>query len=77
MGIKYHLESRKNRFSLIIQTVKDKSEVRIAQLGTFKVVERKARVGVNLKTGAKISIPATKVPTFKAAKPLKDIVNGS
>ena len=62
---------------LIIKVLKEEGEIRIGQLGTFKVVERKARIGVNPKTGAKISIPATKVATFKAAKPLKDTVRGS
>jgi len=62
---------------LIIKVLKEKSEIRIAQLGTFKVVERKARIGVNPKTGAKISIPATKVATFKASQNLKDTVKGS
>ena len=56
---------------LIIQTMKDKSEIRIVRLGTFKVAERKARAGVNPRTGAKISIPTTKTPAFRAAKVLK------
>jgi DNA-binding protein HU-beta len=63
--------------ALIIQTLKEEGEIRIAQLGTFKVAERKARIGVNPKTGAKINIPATKVPTFKASQNLKDTVKGS
>ena len=62
---------------LIIKVLKEEGEIRISQLGKFKVVERKARVGFNPKTGAKISIPSTKVATFKAAKPLKDTVKGS
>ena len=62
---------------LIIKVLKEEGEIRISQLGKFKVVERKARVGVNPKTGAKISIPATKVATFKAVKSLKDTVRGS
>ena len=63
--------------ALIIQTLKEEGEIRIAQLGTFKVVERKARIGVNPKTGAKISISARKVPTFKASQNLKDSVKGA
>ena len=63
--------------ALIIQTLKEEGEIRIAQLGTFKVVERKARIGVNPQTKAKINIPATKVPNFKAAQALKDTVKGS
>ena len=63
--------------ALIIQTLKEEGEIRIDKLGTFRVAERKARVGVNPKTGAKISIPATKVATFKASQNLKDTVKGS
>jgi len=63
--------------ALIIQTLKEEGEIRVDKLGTFKVVERKARIGVNPKTGAKISISARKVPTFKAAQALRDTVKGS
>ena len=63
--------------ALIIQTLKEEGEIRIAQLGKFKVIERKARVGFNPKTRAKISIPSIKVPTFKASQNLKDTVKGS
>ena len=63
--------------ALIIQTLKEEGEIRVDKLGTFKVAERKARIGVNPKTGAKISISARKVPTFKAAQALKDTVKGS
>ncbi|MEI8183752.1 MAG: HU family DNA-binding protein [Desulfomonile sp.] len=62
---------------LINQTLKEEGEIRIDQLGKFKVVERKARTGVNPQTKAKIKIPARKAPTFRAAKALKDTVKGS
>jgi nucleoid DNA-binding protein len=42
--------------------------------GAFVVSARKARQGVNPKTGAKIQIPAMKVPKFRAGKSLKDAV---
>ena len=42
--------------------------------GAFQVSKRAARRGVNPKTGAKIQIPAMKVPKFKAGKGLKDAV---
>jgi len=38
------------------------------------VVDRKARTGVNPQTKAKIKIPATKAPRFRAAQALKDSV---
>ncbi len=42
--------------------------------GTFKVQEYAARTGVNLQTGNKMEIPATKRPKFVASKTLKDAV---
>lgn len=48
--------------------------VTLTGFGTFKVSDRAARTGVNPQTGAKIQIPARKVPTFKAGKALKEAV---
>jgi len=48
--------------------------IRISDLGTFKVSQRKARTGVNPQTQKKMKIPAMKVPRFAAAKALKEIV---
>lgn len=42
--------------------------------GAFQVSHRKARAGINPKTGAKLQIPAMKVPKFKAGKALKEAV---
>jgi DNA-binding protein HU-beta len=51
---------------------KKEGSIRISDLGTFKVVQRKARTGVNPQTQKKIKIPATKVPRFTASKALKE-----
>ena len=42
--------------------------------GTFTVMKRKSRVGINPSTGKKMQIPAKKVPKFKAGKALKSMV---
>jgi len=42
--------------------------------GSFKVQKYAARTGVNLQTGKKIQIPASKRPKFVASKGLKDAV---
>lgn len=42
--------------------------------GAFVISNRKARQGVNPKTGAKIQIPAMKAPKFRAGKSLKEAV---
>lgn len=58
-----------------IQDVLKKGDrIRIADLGSFSVVQRKARQGVNPRTGKPIKIPSTKAPKFTAAKALKDAV---
>ncbi len=50
-------------------------QVTVTGFGTFKVSNRAARVGVNPQNPSqKINIPATKVPTFKAGKNLKEAV---
>lgn len=52
---------------------KGKSVV-LTGFGTFSVVNRKRRTGVNPSTGKKMEIPAKKVPRFKAGKNLKTMV---
>ncbi len=59
---------------LVIDTLKKGDEVAISGFGTFLVKNRAARTGRNPKTGATISILATKVPKFKAGKGFKDAV---
>lgn len=59
---------------IIIDGVKAGDKVQIAGLGAFEVKERKARTGINPQSGAEITIPASKVPVFKAAKVFKDEV---
>ena len=49
-------------------------KVQISGFGTFETKERDARVGRNPHTKETIEIPATRVPSFKASKALKDTV---
>ena len=46
--------------------------LRIPGFGTFSVIQRKARVGRNPKTGASINIPAKRTIKFKPASALQD-----
>lgn len=56
-------------------SMKNGSDVRIPDFGTFKTAQRKARDGRNPMTGATIKIPASVVPKFTPAKKLKDSLN--
>ena len=49
-------------------------KVQISGFGTFETKNREARVGRNPHTKQAIEIPATKVPSFKASKSLKDTI---
>jgi Bacterial nucleoid DNA-binding protein len=52
--------------------IKKTKTVQLIGFGTFKVASRKARTGVNPKTGEKIKIKASKTVKFVAGKALKD-----
>ena len=49
-------------------------KVQISGFGIFETKEREARVGRNPRTKEPVQIPATRTPTFKPSKLLKDIV---
>ncbi|MFA6354061.1 MAG: HU family DNA-binding protein [Candidatus Paceibacterota bacterium] len=58
----------------ITKALQKDDKIVLTGFGAFLVSRRKAREGVNPKTGAKIHIPAAKVPKFRAGKALKDAV---
>ena len=49
-------------------------KVQLLGFGSFETKERNARIGRNPRTKKEIQIPASRVPTFKAGKALKDVV---
>lgn len=58
----------------IQNAMKSGDKVQLVGFGSFEVKERAARTGKNPATGATIEIPASKAPTFKAGKALKDAI---
>lgn len=61
-------------FDGIGETLAKGDKVQVIGFGTFDVRQRQAREGRNPATGDTITIPAVKVPVFKAGKSLKDSV---
>lgn len=59
------------------QALTKEEKIQLIGFGTFEVRERAARKGRNPQTGKEISIPAAKVPAFRAGKGLKDAVNAA
>ena len=56
----------------VTEALKEGDKVQLVGFGTFEVKERAARTGRNPSTGETIEIPASKTPTFKAGKGLRD-----
>ena len=59
----------------ITQALKKGESISIRDLGTFKCVQRKARQGINPRTGQKIKIKARKAVRFSAGTKLQQAVN--
>ena len=59
----------------VTETLAAGDEIRLTGFGTFTISHRKARAGVNPRTGEKLQIPARKAPVFRAGKALKEAVN--
>lgn len=58
----------------VTEALADGDKVALVGFGTFDVKTRAARTGKNPRTGETISIPASKVPSFKAGAALKNAV---
>ena len=62
-------------FQSITDAISNDEKVDIKGFGSFNISDRKARKGRNPHTGEEIEIKASRVPTFKASKSLKDYCN--
>ena len=64
--------------SAVLGTITDElvkgEKVSLTGFGTFEVKERAERMGHNPKTGEAMKIEASKAPSFKAGKALKEAV---
>ena len=68
-----------NVVDALINTVGDTlskgEKITLVGFGTFQVMERKARRGVNPQTRKSIQIPTKKVPKFRPGKSLREAVS--
>lgn len=64
-------------FESIIKSIQKGEKIEIRGFGSFRTRHRRGRVGRNPKTGAKVEVPAKKIPFFKPSKELKDFVNSA
>lgn len=61
--------------NVITDALAQGDKVQLVGFGSFEIKSRAARVGRNPRTKQEIKIAASKVPSFKAGKALKDAVN--
>lgn len=67
-------EAVEGLFDSIVKSLAKGEEVSIGGFGIFKVVQRKARMARNPRTGEKIQVAAQKAPRFRPSKNLKEAV---
>lgn len=58
-------------FNSLSLALKNNERIEIRGLGSFRVKDRKSRVGRNPKTGDEVKIPERRVPVFTVGKELK------
>ena len=62
-------------FDSIVHALRTGDKIEIRGFGSFRTRKRQPRIGRNPKTGAKVDVPAKKIPFFKPSKELKDLIN--
>ena len=64
-------------FELLIDELIKKKEVKISSFGTFKVIDKKERIGRNPKTRVVAKICARKIVKFKPSLKTKEKINNN
>jgi integration host factor subunit beta len=62
-------------FESIVTALMRGEKIELRGFGTFKLRQRESRAGRNPKTGVGVVVPAKKVPSFKAGKALRELLN--
>ena len=60
---------------IIIEGLNESKKVKISGLGTFKILNKKSRVGRNPKTGEKFEIKSRRTVSFYPSNKVKKIIN--
>jgi integration host factor subunit beta len=62
-------------FDSVVNALREDDKIEIRGFGSFRTRQRQSRIGRNPKPGARVDVPAKRVPFFKPSKELKDLVN--
>ena len=64
-------------FGGIVKALRRGEKTECRGFGVFRTRQRRPRSGRNPKTGARVEVPAKKIPYFKPSKELKELVNNT
>jgi integration host factor subunit beta len=62
-------------FDGIVRALRSGDKVEIRGFGSFHTRQRRARIGRNPKTGARVEVPPKRIPFFKPSKELRELVD--
>ncbi len=62
-------------FDSVVRALRGGDKIEIRGFGSFRTRQHQPRLGRNPKTGARVEVPAKRIPYFKPSKELKDLVN--
>jgi integration host factor subunit beta len=58
----------------MVKAIERGDKIEIRGFGTFRTRQRQGRIGRNPKTGARVEVPAKRIPFFKPSQELRDAV---
>jgi integration host factor subunit beta len=61
-------------FDSVARALRSGDKVEVRGLGSFHTSQRRARIGRNPKTGARIEVPPKRIPFFKPSKDLRKLL---
>lgn len=59
----------------IVDSLRHGEKIELRGFGSFRIRNRKSRLGRNPKTGEKVEVPPKRIPYFKPGKELKELIN--
>ena len=62
-------------FDSIVRALRSGDKVEIRGFGSFHTRQRRARIGRNPRTGARVEVPPKRIPFFKPSKALRELVD--
>jgi len=63
-------------FDSIVRALRSGDKVEIRRFGSFRIRQRRGRIGRNPKIGTRVEVPPKKIPFFKPSKELRELVDG-